>query len=100
MRKIILAPYQFEGRDYQVKESLSSLLFIPGLSLTARQVVENDRLACKIERANGSVLLEEAEYETLKRAVEAFRGYSRADLELVTRVLEAPEIGVVEDKHG
>lgn len=96
MRKLSLIPYQFNGTDYDVKGSLSSILFSQHLKLGARQVIEHDRIASKIEGGNGSVLLEEADYQTLKTAVETFEGYSRPDIEFVQRVLDAPTVEVVE----
>jgi len=96
MRKISLIPYKVEGEDYKVKESIINILFSPHLRLGARAIVENDRIAQKVEAATEEVLLEEAEYAKIKNAVETFEGYGRSDLELVTRILGAPEVPVKE----
>jgi hypothetical protein len=96
MRKISLIPYKVEGEDYKVKESIINLLFSPHLRLGMRAAIENDRIAKKVESATEEVLLEEAEYQKIKNAVETFEGYSRQDLEFGQRILEAPEVPVKE----
>jgi len=97
MRKISLIPYKCpDGQDYKMKESIVNLLFAPQLRLGARAAIENDRVARKVESSDGFVLLEEAEYEKIRSAIEAFEGYSRNDLEFVRRVLEAEPITVKE----
>jgi hypothetical protein len=97
MRKISLTPYKCpDGQDYKLKESIVNLLFAPQLRLGARAAIENDLIARKVEAANGSVLLEEAEYEKVRAAIETFEGYSRNDLEFVRRVLEAETVAVRE----
>ena len=97
MRKISLIPYKCQdGQDYKVKESIVNLLFAPQLRLGARAAIEHDRIARKVESSGESVLLEEAEYEKVRNAVETFEGYSRNDLEFVQRVLEAEPIMVKE----
>jgi hypothetical protein len=96
MRKISLIPYKVEGEDYKVKESILNLLFSPHLRLSARAIIENDRIARKIEAAGDEVLLEDAEYQKIKVSVETFEGYGRQDLEFVNRILEAPEVPVKE----
>jgi hypothetical protein len=72
------------------------MLFLPSLQLSARDVIEHDRIARKIETGGDEVLLEEAEYAKLKKAFETFTGFSRNDLELVTRVMDAPEVPIKE----
>ena len=96
MRKISLTPYPIPGGDYDVRTSLAGILFIPQLRLAARDAIEHDRIARTIEGAGDEVLLEEAEYARVRMAVEAYEGYSREDLELVRRVLEAPAVAVTE----
>ena len=93
MRRLSLTPGA-NGSD--VRMSAAGILFFPHLRLSARQAVENSRIARLIEAAGESVLLEEADYQVLRNAVETFEGYSREDLTLITRVLEAPEVEVSE----
>ena len=97
MRKISLIPYKCEdGREYEVKTSLASVLFAPSLKLGVRDLIENDRIAGKIEKSVDDVLLEDAEYERIKGAIESFTGYKRDDLPLVNRVIDALKIEVKE----
>jgi hypothetical protein len=105
MRKINLDPYEAElettegmkKAPYDVRMSLSNLLFNPGLKLNSRDLLDNDRLSQKIlTEKTSSALLEEAEYKRLKSAVESFNGFTKTDVELVRRVLDAPEVPVKE----
>jgi hypothetical protein len=96
MRKIDLKPYQWEKTDYKVVDVLTALLFNPDLKLAARDLIAQDALAKKIETSGESVILEEADYQKVKRAVETIKGWQRGDIEFVTRILDAPEIPVKE----
>jgi len=78
---------------YQVKDSILNLMFIKELQLTSAELVRQNMLAMKIESCKDSdILLEDAEWERLKRAINTFKGFSREDTELVTRILEAEEV--------
>lgn len=96
MKKIDLTPYKVGEDDYKVKEVLVSVLFNAELRLNARAVIEQDALAKKIEASNGSVLLEDADYARVKKAVETVSSYGRGDLQFVERVLNAPDVPVKE----
>ena len=96
MRKIDLVNYAIEGGMYDVKGSLQTLLYSPELGLGYKELFDNHRVAKKIKLAEDSVLLEEADYQILKRVTEAFKGYSRNEVELIQRVLEAPEVSIKE----
>ena len=104
MRKIDLTPYQIEVGEpgntrkipYDVKKSLSMVLYSPELKLTARELLDNDILARKIESADGSILLEESEYDRVSRAIDSVHGFDKQDVELVRRVVESKEIKVKE----
>jgi hypothetical protein len=57
------------------------------------------KLATRIEEAeikegNGHVLIEEEDYRKLRQAFEKIEGFTKSDMELVQRVLEAEEIDV------
>jgi predicted glycosyltransferase involved in capsule biosynthesis len=101
LRRIDLKNYDVGEGDkkfpYDVKGSMVNALFNPDLRLGFKELFENDRVAQKINSAQDHVLLEEAEYQKLKQAFESFRGYNKEDVELVRRVLEAPETNVIED---
>jgi len=98
MRRIDLSEYDVvvkypDGEKtipYDMKLSTVGLLYHPDNKLSARDLLENDRVAQKIEASNGSVLLEEHEYARLKMAVECGKGYTKQDVVLVTRILDAP----------
>ena len=105
MRKLDLTNYDVVEQDsdgknhilpYRLTDSLVALLFTPALKLTAREVIEQNKLPEKIIAAKDFILLEEDEYNKLVKAVEAFAGYRKADTELVRRVLEAEKVDVVE----
>jgi hypothetical protein len=106
MRKINLDPYEAEletteglkKAPYDVRMSLSNLLFNPGLKLNSRDLLDNDRLSQKIlgRESGSSILLEETEYKRLRSAIEGFNGFTKTDVELVRRVLDAPEVPVKE----
>jgi len=113
MRKISLIPYKIaDGEEkkvpgkvpgeidivktpdvmYPVREFLAEILFLPALKIGARDLIEHDRIARKIEAAGDDILLEEGEYTRLLAAIDTFQGYSRGDLELIKRVTGAAEI--------
>ncbi len=106
MRKLNLKNYQWKqkvlGGDmkvkeitapYQVKDSILNIMFLPALALRGAELVKQNVLAIKIEQAKDSILLEDEEYERLKKAAEAYPGQSRADVELIDRILnKTPEV--------
>ena len=110
MRKIHLENYMvkspmpdgsFEPKPYNVKESMVSCLLHPVLKLTGRELLLRNKLATRIEEAeivegNGSILVEEDDYRKLRQAFETIEGFTKNDMELVQRVLEAEEIEVAE----
>jgi len=105
MRKIELQNYQVkltmangevESKPYNVKESVISCFLHPALKLTGRELLLRGKLTKQIEEADGSILIEEENYRKLKQAFERIEGFTRNDMELVRRVLEAEEIEVEE----
>lgn len=110
MRKIQLQNYMVaspmpdgstELKPYRVKESMISCLLHPTLELTGRELLLRNKLATRIEEAeivkeNGSILVEEEDYRKLRQAFETIKGFTKNDVELVRRVLEAEEIDVEE----
>ena len=81
--------------NYDIKDSLIGLLFNRDLQLSARDLLERDPLGRKISDAEGpTLLLENKEYEIIKKAVDTFKGYTRNDIELVKRVYEAKTVEV------
>ena len=83
---------------YRVKDSILNLMFIPALQLSGAELVKQNVLAIKLETCkDDEILLEEEEYQRIKKAVDTFKGYNRNDFELVTRINEA-EVVEVETK--
>ena len=113
MRKIQVENYMVPMRDeqgnmvpkpYNVKESMVSCLLHPVLKLTGRELLLRGKLATRIEEAEikegkGFILVEEADYAKLKKAFETIEGFTKSDMELVRRVLEAEETDVEEVKN-
>jgi len=110
MRKIELQNYMvnvpaadgtFAPKPYDVKESMVSCLLHPALKLTGRELLLRNKLATRIEEAeivegNGYILVEEEDHRKLRQAFETIQGFTKNDMELVRRVLEAEEIEVAE----
>lgn len=101
MRKIELTDYIVEvegGKQipYHVKDSIEVALFHPDLKLNSYGLMQNNKVAQKVKSAQGSILLEESEYQNLRKAVESINGYTKQDIEFVQRVLEAQEVPVKE----
>ncbi|AJP62057.1 hypothetical protein [ANMV-1 virus] len=94
---------KLEPKPYNVKDSLISCLLHPTLKLTGRELLLRGKLATRIEeteiiKGNGHILVEEAEYRKLRQAFETIEGFTKSDMELVKRVLEAEEIEVEESE--
>lgn len=84
---------------YDVKGSIKGILFHADQRLSGIDLMENFKLAEKIAVAESSILLEKDDYNRLKKSFDAFRGFGENDVELVSRVLNAPEVQVKEDPH-
>ena len=113
MRRLDLSDYTIRLSDekgepievpYLVRSSLASLLIRPDLHLSAVEVLQREKLVLRILDGPSPLLLEEADYDKLKSSVDLFRGqgpedgWTRNDVELIRRVLEAPTVEVVEAK--
>lgn len=110
MRKINVGNYiiqmrnaegDLEPKPYNVKDSVVNCLLHPSLQLTGRELLLRDKLATRIEETeivegDGRVLIEEEDYRKLRQAFEKIEGFTKNDMELVRRVLEAEEIDVKE----
>lgn len=102
MRKIDLTPYLVKvdekgtEKPFDVKGSIYASLYHPDLKLSAMELLGNDKIAQKVKSAEDKVLLEDAEYEKVKRAFETLRGFDMNDVELVKRVLDAEIVEVKE----
>jgi hypothetical protein len=113
MKKIDLKPYKVElptrqpdgsieavSQDYDVKDVIVGIMFSRDLQLSARETLDRDPLCRRILDAEDSILLESADYDLVKKAVETIKGYSRNDVQMIRRILEAPEVEVEEVPKG
>lgn len=101
MRELNLENYQYTQKvanpvngnvneitlPYLVKDSILNIMFLPELKLQGAELIRQNKLAMKIEAANGRVMLEEDEYQRVKKAAEFYKAQSRADVELIDRIL-------------
>lgn len=101
LRKIDLSDYivETEGKQipYRVKDSIEVALFHPDLKLNSYGLMKANKVSQKIKSAQDIILLEEADYDILKNAIEGITGFTKQDIEFVRRVLEAPEVSVKEE---
>ncbi len=80
---------------YGVKDSILNLLFIPGLQLNGAELVKQNVLAMKLEQCkDDEILLEDEEYNRIKKAIDTFKGFGRNDVELITRINGAEVVEV------
>lgn len=108
MKKIKLEDYEVEVRtpkegikqtNYEVKTSIIGLLFQPELRLSGVELLKQNKLAEKIlQYKDSEILLEDAEYNKIKQAVDVVKGFGKNDVELVRRILEAEDVSVKEVK--
>ena len=100
MRNLDLRNYQYTEKiqnpvkgieeitlPYLVKDSILNIMFLPELRLQGAALVKQNVLAIKIEQAKEEVMLEEEEYQRVKTAAEKYIAQSRADVELIDRIL-------------
>jgi hypothetical protein len=84
---------------YHFKDSILNLLFIRELQLSGAELVKQNVLAMKLETCKADeILLEDEEYQRIKKAVDVFKGFGRNDVELVTRINEAEAVEVESKK--
>ena len=113
MRKLNLRDYQYTQKvqnpvlgsveevslPYLVKDSILNILFLPSLGLQGAALVRQNVLAIKIEQSEDEVMLEEEEYQRVKKAAETYKAQSRADVQLIDRILnQTPEVEIPETK--
>jgi len=80
---------------YPFKDSILNLLFIPALQLNGAELVKQNVLAMKLEQCKeDEILLEDEEYNRIKKAIDTFKGFGKNDVELVIRINEAEVVEV------
>ncbi len=108
MRKLNLKDYTVTGKvkggdgnlidivaPYHVTDSILNLMFIRELQLSGAELVKQNVLAIKLETCkDDEILLEDEEYNRIKRAVDVYKGFNRNDVELVTRVNNAEKVEI------
>ena len=96
-RKLNLENYKTDaGGDYDLKKSLLFVLFHPELRLRANQIIERLPVKDALAKASEAVLLEEAQWVMLRDSVNGVSGFGQDDIELIQRVLNAPQVDVGE----
>lgn len=106
MRKLNLENYinkirtneGFKDVEYFLKDSLVFMMFNRKLGLAGKDLLEQNILAEKILKAEKEIILEEAEYDKIKMAIDMFEGCGREEVELVKRVLGCSKIDIEEKK--
>lgn len=103
MRKLDLAHYYLpnaEGGDpdeYDVRNTLGEVLLAADQNVSGRELLANHDLFRKLrDHPEASILLEEPEWGRLVVAFETVTGFSKNDVELVQRVLNAEQVEVQE----
>ena len=82
---------------YNPKESILNLLFQPALQLTGAELVRQNLLAIKLEQCKeDEIILEDEEFNRIKKAFDIFKGFNRNDVELVERINNAEVVEVNE----
>ncbi len=78
--------------EYNVKDSVLNILFLPALKLAGAALVKQNVLAIKIEQSTDSVELTEDEYLKVVTAANTYTAQGRSDVELIDRILnQTPE---------
>ncbi len=107
MRKLNLEAYNINGMKagekvelpYNIKDSLVMILMHPELKLGAVDLLKREEIGKKIlDSKENELLLEEEDWSKLKSAFETIKGFTQNDVELVKRVLNAPQVDVKEAK--
>lgn len=81
--------------NYGLKESMVEVLYNAALKLNSSALLKQETLARKIaDSDNTALLLEDEEYSRLKLAIEAMQGFTKNDLTLVHRVVDAETVEV------
>ena len=115
MRKLNLAPYMIraainpeDGSDimapYDVKRSIENVMMATGEVTTQKlgmaELLRRADVARKIaDCEEDSILIEENEYQYVKKGFEAFQGFGINEVELCRRIENAETVEVTEKKE-
>jgi hypothetical protein len=113
MRKIDLSPYsvkigmggEVRSVPYDLRNSIEAVVLATGditsQRLTMSQLLRVAKAVQKIMDAKEDfVLLEEHEYQMIKKGFDAFRGFGRNEVEMCLRISEAETVEVEEKQKG
>ena len=106
MFKMNITNYKFSAKTqqgdtvevpYDVRDSVAQVLLNPQQKLNGPGLLKANMLAEKVLTCNDPVfLLEDAEYDMLRKAAETTVGFDRPDVEFVRRIMEAERVTVQE----
>ena len=95
MRKIDLSSYSYKGEEIPTKDLLSQVLSAG--THTPADLFKRLKLIEQVEKADGVLYLEEADYTIVSRAVETLgAAFILPHAEFLMRVLQAPQVDVQE----
>jgi hypothetical protein len=77
--------------EYDVKKSLTTLLFNDQIQLGDEDLVKHEALAGRIKEAEFEIELTEDEIKILKDTVSSFKGYTSMDIGLIKRIHDLNE---------
>ena len=84
---------------FKVGESIALLLFMDK-ALSAEELLRRAAIAQKVRDADGeSVLLDRADYDTIKKALDGHKGFTENDVEFVRRIYSADVVEIAEKKR-
>ena len=87
---------------YEMAESAAGLLMLPQRQLTGLQLLKAAKIADAIreagEKGQEDILLDEAQWNELRTAAETVRGLGQNEVEMLRRIVEAPQVDVEEAK--
>lgn len=101
----IPTPEGIKDLSYDVAKSIDNVLLAAGEMTSQRlsmsELLRNARIGQKITASveTGTVLLEEAEFNEVKKSFEAFRGFGPNEVELCKRITDAKEVQVEAKKE-
>ena len=108
MKKLILTDYkvemlnpkgQIENVNYGFRDSFVEIIMSRILQLNGTKLLESGKIAAKVKDCKEDyLLLEDSEWKLCDWAIDTYKGLGKAELELVKRIKEAPDVEVAEKK--
>ena len=89
---------QWQNVQYPFVDNVVNIVLSANNKLTARQLLERNMFCEKLVKAEREgqtdAMVEETEYGPVQSTFEDFVGLGRNDVEMVKRILEAPQVAV------